>query len=111
MKGWQVSGITSYISGPPITAGFSLVNPIDITGSPSQGARIDITGNPFLPSNERTFSRNFKTEVFRAPARGTVGNSSRYTMRGPSFPELGYGLVQEHPAPGTVEVPIPLGDV
>jgi hypothetical protein len=98
LQGWQISGITSYISGPPITASFSLVNPIDITGSPSQGARIDITGDPYLPKSERTFSRNFKTEVFRAPARGTVGNSSRYTMRGPSFLNWDTALFKNIPA-------------
>jgi hypothetical protein len=85
LKGWQVSGLTSFISGAPITASFSLVNPLDITGSPSQGARININGDPELPAAERTFSRNFRTEVFSPPQRGTVGNSSRYTMRAPSF--------------------------
>ena len=36
-----------------------------------------------LPKSVRTFSRNFNASAFRAPAVGTVGNSARYTMRGP----------------------------
>ncbi len=83
LQGWQVSGITSFVSGAPATAGFTLVNALDITGSSSLSARIDVTGDAVLPKSERTFSRNFRTEVFRAPAVGTVGNSARYIMRGP----------------------------
>ncbi|MBL8178354.1 MAG: hypothetical protein JNK48_27000, partial [Bryobacterales bacterium] len=85
LGGWQLSGITSFVSGAPTAAGFALVNPIDITGTPSQGARINVTGNPVLPKSGRTFSRNFDTGVFAPPAVGTVGNSARYTMRGPGI--------------------------
>jgi len=85
LGGWQISGITSFVSGAPVTAGFALVNPVDITGTPSQGARINVTGNPVIPKSERTFSRNFDTSVFAPPAVGTVGNSARYTMRGPGI--------------------------
>ncbi|MBL8229170.1 MAG: carboxypeptidase regulatory-like domain-containing protein [Bryobacterales bacterium] len=97
LGGWQISGITSYISGPPITAGFSLVTPLDLTGSPSQGARINISGDPALPQSERTFSRNFRTEVFSPPAQGTVGNSARYTMRGPGFLNWDTALFKSFP--------------
>ncbi|MBI3684009.1 MAG: carboxypeptidase regulatory-like domain-containing protein [Acidobacteria bacterium] len=85
LRGWQLSGITSFVSGAPGTAGFSLVNPLDITGSASQGARIDVLANPVLPKSERTFSMNFRAGVFRAPALGTVGNSARYILRGPGI--------------------------
>jgi hypothetical protein len=85
LRGWQVSGITSFVSGAPAAAALSFVNPIDITGSPSQGARVDVTADPVLPKSERTFSRNFRTDVFQAPAPGTVGNSPRYNMRGPGI--------------------------
>ena len=54
-----------------------------ITGTPSQGARINLIANPVLDKSERTFSRNFNTDAFRPPALGTIGNSARYVMRGP----------------------------
>ena len=81
--GWQVSGITSFVSGAPATAGLNFVNATDITGTASQGARINVIANPVLDKSERTFSRNFNTDAFRPPALGTVGNSARYVMRGP----------------------------
>ena len=48
-----------------------------------QGARIFVTGNAALPKSERTFSRNFNTDVFQAPAVGTLGNAGRTVLRGP----------------------------
>ncbi len=85
VNGWQVSGIASFISGAPLGVGFSTTTSIDITGSPTDGARIVVTGNPVLPKSERTFSRNFRTEVFRLPARGTFGNSAKTVIRGPGI--------------------------
>ena len=83
INGWQISGITSWVSGAPTTAGVAFVNATDITGTPSQGARINLIANPVLDKSERTFSRNFNTDAFRPPALGTIGNSARYVMRGP----------------------------
>ena len=69
LNGWQVSGIASFISGAPLGVDFATTVATDITGSPTDGARIVVTGNPVLPKSERTFSRNFRTDVFRLPAR------------------------------------------
>ncbi len=83
LNGWQLSGITSFISGRPLGIGYSTVVATDVTGTPSQGARIVVLENPVLPKSERTFSRNFRTDVFRMPARGTIGNAARTLIRGP----------------------------
>jgi hypothetical protein len=83
LNGWQLSGITSFISGEPLGIGFSTVTAMDITGSPSQGARVMVTGDPVLPKGERTFSRNFRTEAFQLPAAGTIGNAAKTLIRGP----------------------------
>ncbi len=83
LGGWQLSGIASFVSGAPITAALGFVNPVDVTGSASQGARVNLVAAPVIPKSERTFSRNFNTAAFAPPAVGTVGNSARYTMRGP----------------------------
>ncbi|MBL8219659.1 MAG: hypothetical protein JNL62_10535, partial [Bryobacterales bacterium] len=80
---WQTSGIYSFSSGQPLAIGFSNTVATDITGSPTDGARVFLTGNPNLPQSERTFSRNLRTEVVQAPARGTIGNSERFPIRGP----------------------------
>lgn len=82
LDNWQVSGITSFISGSPFTPGFSTVDGEDITGS-AEGARITVTGDPRLDSSERNYFRNFNTSVFRrTPTRG-FGNAGVGILRGP----------------------------
>ncbi|MEK7406553.1 MAG: carboxypeptidase-like regulatory domain-containing protein [Acidobacteriota bacterium] len=82
-NGWQISGIASFLSGQPTGLSWSSTVPADTTGSPSLGARIDYVRDPVLPKSERTFARNFITEVFRRPAVGTVGNTPKYYLRRP----------------------------
>jgi hypothetical protein len=83
LDNWQAAGIASFVSGSPQGIGFSTITAVDITGSPTDGARIVVLENPILPKSERTFSRNFRTDVFRLPARGTFGNSAKTLIRGP----------------------------
>ncbi|MBL8228689.1 MAG: TonB-dependent receptor [Bryobacterales bacterium] len=81
---WQISGITSLVTGAPVTPGFSTVDGQDITGS-SEGPRITVTGDPKLPASERTFFRNFRTEAFaRTPLR-SFGNAGIGILRGPGY--------------------------
>lgn len=79
---WQISGMTSFISGSPFTPGFSTVDGEDITGS-SDGARITVTGDPRLSKSERTFDRNFRTNVFQRTPKGSFGNAGLGLLRGP----------------------------
>lgn len=83
LNDWQLSGIASFISGAPVGIGLTTVTPYDITGSPNLAARVDAISNPVLPKSERTFSRNFRTDVFRLPARGTIGTAQNPLLRGP----------------------------
>lgn len=83
LNGWQLSGIASFISGAPLGVGFSTTTAIDITGSPTHGARPVVVANPVLAKKQRTFYRFFRTEVFRLPEVGTVGNAAKTVLRGP----------------------------
>ena len=83
LGGWQVSGIGSFSSGAPTGVGFSTTTAFDITGSANLGARINVNGNPVLPASERTFSHNFRTDVFSLPAKGTIGTAAPTVLRGP----------------------------
>jgi hypothetical protein len=65
----------------PFTPGFSTTDGQDITGS-SEGPRISVTGNPFLPQSQRTFQHNFRTEVFTRTPRGSFGNAGLGLLRG-----------------------------
>ncbi len=67
LNGWQLSGIQSFISGVPLTVSWSTSPAVDVTGTSSISARIVELSNPVLPASERTFSRNFRTDVFAMP--------------------------------------------
>jgi hypothetical protein len=81
--GWQVSGIASFSSGAPSGIGLSFVTAIDITGSPTDGARVVVVENPVIPKSERTFSRNFNTarQGRKLAAWRVVGHVSRLVHR------------------------------
>lgn len=96
-NGWQFSGITSFISGQPLPVGYSTTTAVDITGTPSQDARIDVLSNPVLPKSERTFDRNFRTDAFRLPARGTVGTAAKTLIRGPGINNFDVALFKNFP--------------
>jgi hypothetical protein len=83
--GWQVSGIVSFASGQPLAIGYSTTTPIDTTGSPTDGARVFLTGEPSIPRSERTRTRFFDTSVVGLPARGTIGNAAKFNLRGPGM--------------------------
>lgn len=82
---WQLSGIVAMQSGAPLGIGLSFVNAVDTTGSPTDGARVNVVENPILVKDERTFSKNFNTAAFRPPAVGTFGNAPRFVIRGPGL--------------------------
>jgi len=104
LSGWQLNGIASFTSGAPVALGYSLVNAEDLTGTPTLGARIFLTDDPNLPKSERTFSRNFRTEVVRAPARGTLGNAARSNLRGPGINNWDIALFKNFPVREGIKV-------
>jgi hypothetical protein len=97
LHGWQVSGITRFVSGAPAAVSLGTVTGTDYTGTPSLSPRIWITDNPVLPKSERTFSRNFRTDVFRIPPLGTYGNSARTVVRGPGINNWDAALFKNFP--------------
>jgi hypothetical protein len=97
LSNWQLSGITTFQSGSPLGVSFSTTTSMDITGTPSQGARVDIVGNPVLPKSQRTFACNFATEMVRLPAKGTVGNSAGTIIRGPGINNCDAALFKNVP--------------
>jgi hypothetical protein len=69
---WSVSGITSFISGAPVTPSLSWQSGIDVTGS-SDAARGQLIGDPFkdIPAGMQ-----FNPYAFAATPQGTYGNVS-----------------------------------
>ncbi len=82
---WQLSGMASFVSGNPMSVGYGTTTAVDVTGTPTQGARIQVLSNPIIPKGERTFDEYFNTKAFRMPAVGTFGNAARTVIRGPGM--------------------------
>jgi hypothetical protein len=97
LNGWEISGIATFISGAPGSVGFMTTNNADITGTTSQGPRVNITGDAVLPKSERTFDRNIRTEVFAVPPVGSLGNSSRTYFRGPGTENFDLSVIKNFP--------------
>ncbi|MGH9657403.1 MAG: carboxypeptidase regulatory-like domain-containing protein [Bryobacteraceae bacterium] len=97
LNGWQLNGIAGFTSGSPVGISYTLVNAADISGTPSLASRVVLTGDPVLPKSERTFDRNFRTEVVRAPAAGTIGNAAKTNVRGPGINNWDIALFKNFP--------------
>jgi hypothetical protein len=54
-----------------------------------------VTDNPVLPRGDRTFARNFRTDVFQPPARGTFGNAAKTLFRGPGTNNWNMALLKD----------------
>ncbi len=95
--GWQVSGITSFVTGAPLGVGYSLVTARDTTGTPDLGARIVVTGNPNLAKSDKTFNMAFNTSVFASPPVGSIGNAAKYIIRGPGVNNFDISVIKNIP--------------
>ena len=88
LDGWELSGITSFVSGSPLGIGYTTVQGTDLTGTAVANgidSRVVLTGNPNLPKGDRTFNRYFNTAVVQAPTKADfgIGNASKDPLRGP----------------------------
>ena len=97
LNNWQISGLTSFVSGQPLGIGYSTTYSVDVTGTPSQSSRPDVIANPVLPKDQRTFSMNFNTAAFKMPAVGTVGNEAKTEIRGPGINNWDMALFKTFP--------------
>jgi hypothetical protein len=90
LDGWTISGVTTIATGSPFTPGLATTAGTDFTGS-SEGARINVVGDPILPKDQRTFGHNFNTDAFAPPTPcswanqnlACFGNAGSNIMYGP----------------------------
>lgn len=75
---WQLSGIASFVRGAPKGLSISTAGGIDLTGG-TDGARVLLTGNPVLPSGDRSVLHYFNTSVVQQPSVNTVGSNGQYS--------------------------------
>jgi hypothetical protein len=78
LAGWQVSGITRFQSGSPLT----VFAPGDTAGIGTGGQRPNLIADP---SGSKSFSQWFNTNAFAIPAPLTFGNAGVGIIRGPGI--------------------------
>ena len=84
---WQFSGVSSFVSGPPMGVGMTLSDGANLTGG-GDGGTILKTGNAVLAKSQQSFAQFFNTTVFARPAvgdRGSGAGASIYAFRGPGI--------------------------
>ncbi len=90
--GWELSGLSSFSVGSPLTPSYSLstasgttLNRL-ITGSEDFGPRVVLTCNPNKDHGERSILAYIDTSCFAPAAKGSIGNDSGInTIRGPGL--------------------------
>ena len=97
---WQVSGVTSVISGAFGAFSYNYTNvptgalsgtgainaPVNVNGANGVGSRPNIVCDPTLPKGERTYARQFKTECIAPPTdQFRLGNEHGDEFHGPGF--------------------------
>ena len=79
LGGWKVGLLETYESGPV----FTIITASNSTNAfPAGSLRPNVSGDPSLPSDQRTAARWFNTSEFSQPAALTFGNSPRSLLRG-----------------------------
>ena len=91
VSGWEISGISTFQSGRPLTVRIRGDN--SLTGA-STSDRPNLIGNPVLPSSQRSVNQWFNTAAFERPARGTFGNAGRSILIGPGLNNTGFSLIK-----------------
>ena len=90
LNGWELSGITTFMSGAPTDVMYGVVGLSGpqlnrmITGSEPQSPRVILSGNPNLSGGDRTLERFVDTSVFHPAVKGSQGmDSGRGVITGP----------------------------
>ena len=103
LAGWQVSGITTYQSGGPITvtllgdwAGVGSWNErATIVGDPNKAGPVAANPTCDAPSQIHVRANWFNPCAFVTPTPGTFGNSSRGILTGPGVENWDLGLMKQ----------------
>jgi len=101
LDGWQLSGITSFLSGTPQGFTYSLAGTSDITGASGGGVdtRVILVSDPNLSHADRSKYRAFNTDAVRPPLTSNfgIGNAPKDAFRGPGRNKWNISLYKNIP--------------
>jgi hypothetical protein len=105
---WQISGITSVLSGATLPVSYSISGVSDLTGGAGSGvdSRVDIVCDPNLSRGDRSPTRAFKTECVAPPSLATnrIGTARGDEIIGPGYLNWDITLAKYVPFGGTRRV-------
>ena len=81
---WQISGVTTFSSGFPVSPTFSVTNGADLIGG-GDPQRLDMTCNPNISWGSHTQQAWFNSSCFALPTKGDIGDASKYPIRAPGI--------------------------
>jgi hypothetical protein len=103
--GWEISGVTSALSGAALGLSYSIAGVSDLTGGAGAGvdSRVDFTCDPNLSRGDRNSLRAFATECVAPPslASNRVGTARGDELIGPGFLNWDLSFVRNVPFGGT----------
>ena len=86
---WQISGLTSALSGATLPLSYTIQGVSDLTGGAGSGldTRVDFTCDPNLSRGDRSWDRAFATECVAPPSLSTnrVGTGKLDDLIGPGY--------------------------
>ena len=86
---WQISGVTTALSGATMVLGYSIQGVSDLTGGAGAGidSRVEFTCDPNLSRGDRSWNRAFATECVAPPSAATnrIGTSGLDDVIGPGY--------------------------
>jgi outer membrane receptor protein involved in Fe transport len=100
--GWEISGVTSALSGAALSLSYSLAGISDLTGGAGAGldSRVVFTCDPNLSRGDRTSLRAFATECV-APPTDRIGSARGDELIGPGFLNWDLSFVRNIPLGGS----------
>ncbi len=105
LDGWELSGITSFISGAPLGISYSTVQGTDLTGAAIANgldSRVVLVGNPVLPSDQRdsTCVHNNDTTTAQAKKQAVGCHLNAISVQAPTKANFGIGNASKDPIRG-----------
>jgi hypothetical protein len=96
-SGWAISGITSFVSGLPVSLSFP--NDNSLTGTQNTSAPIDLpdftAGKILQTTNPRKGGTYFNTSLFSDEPLGQIGNAKRRFFYGPGLNNWDMALLKD----------------
>jgi hypothetical protein len=105
LDGWELSGITSFVSGSPLSISYSTVQGTDLAGTSLNNgvdSRVVMVGNPVLPSDQRssTCVHNNAVTTAQAQAQAVGCHLNATSVQAPTKANFGIGNASKDPIRG-----------